>query len=59
MFASFGSNLKLESRIARPRGVLGHVLAIGAIPTTVEMVGDVQICDDAEAGRVVVTFPDD
>jgi len=55
----FGSSVKLESRIARTRAVLDHALAIRATPSTVEMVGDVQIRDDAEAGQVVITFPDD
>jgi len=55
----FGSNLKLESRIARTRAVLDHALAIRATPTSEERIGEVVIRDDAEAGQVVITFPSD
>ena len=34
-------------------------LAIQATPTTEEMIGDIVIRDDAEAGQVVIKFPTD
>ena len=39
--------------------MLDHALAIRATPTIEEWIGAVVIRDDAEAGKVVITFPDD
>ena len=39
--------------------MLDHALAIQATPTTEERIGEIVIRDDAEAGQVVITFPDD
>lgn len=50
----FGSSVKLESRIARTRTVLAHAEALAAARTSEEKIGECFICDDAEAGHVVI-----
>jgi hypothetical protein len=50
----FGSSVKLESRIARTRALLGHALALAAAKTSEEKIGACLVRDDAEASHVVI-----